>query len=339
MPRARRIFESNAVYEISFRAREGIPTPGNDLITTILESIIARAARKMAIHLSDMIWMGNHVHLIVVSRDIGHLSRFYAELKKRITDFTKKFLGLKHLTLWRERPMVAKILDVPTLISRLIYIYSNPQSSNLTATIEEYPGLNTWRQFVNAPATPLAAYVKKVPWIRLPHLETLTSNQPSKSVQDMLIQKFSRIKKKIPLIIEPFKAFSALGVTSHTRLEECRKEVIAGVRKKEAELTKQRQEQKITPLGVVRLSCTPILAPYKPDITKRYSRPYVLGSSVKTRKAVIASMKLIAKRARQAYLNERYSRTVQGDWPPGVFRPPMYHSASALFYPKESWVT
>jgi len=118
MPRARRQFIANQPYELCFRAKSGLPLPPNDVINLIIESGLARANRDHKVIICSFLWMGNHPHLIVVSRDAEKLKLFYTELQKYLTEAIKRLLGLDLLLLWEGRPMVALVGDIESAVER-----------------------------------------------------------------------------------------------------------------------------------------------------------------------------------------------------------------------------
>ena len=80
--RPQRMYRSKAVYELCFRAREGLPLPARPIINLILQSALARTQRDNKVNLCTLVWMSNHPHLIIESLDTDKLKKFYGSLKR-----------------------------------------------------------------------------------------------------------------------------------------------------------------------------------------------------------------------------------------------------------------
>ena len=120
--------------------------------------------------------MTNHAHLIAVFYDMNQATKFYMEIKKKVTDYYKKLLGLKKLNLWEENDSVCEILDLYAAMKQIAYLYSNPATANLVSSIDEYRLVNSWVAFNANISTPLTAtHEKEVPWVRQPSITPIKS--------------------------------------------------------------------------------------------------------------------------------------------------------------------
>jgi hypothetical protein len=64
MGKAGREFIAGQLYEICFRAREGIPFASWQPMKLIIEAILARVQRDEKLTICHYIWMGNHPYRI-----------------------------------------------------------------------------------------------------------------------------------------------------------------------------------------------------------------------------------------------------------------------------------
>lgn len=168
--RKRRMLRSRRMYDLCFRSLQGLPLPARALTAYLIESILGRLLQAEDIIVCGYVWMSNHVHMQVFSLDCEALTHFHERLKKRLTDFLKRLLGLSHLRLWDNRTTVGEVLDVDAAIARIVYMYLNPVRAGLACSIDEYQGCNTWREFLSAPAHTNACFEKEVPWVRAPDI-------------------------------------------------------------------------------------------------------------------------------------------------------------------------
>ncbi len=100
MAQAPRQIKSNHLYEICFRAREGLPLPVTNYMRLLITCILARTQRDFKVTLCHHIWHGNHPHLLAILHDADQARRFYMELQKKLTEAIKRLLGLKYLNIW-----------------------------------------------------------------------------------------------------------------------------------------------------------------------------------------------------------------------------------------------
>jgi len=251
------MFYSGRVYEIVFRARRGIPMPARPLLNQIILSALARTQRDFKVKICNFIWMGNHVHLIIISQDIAELTNFYGELKKKLTESIKRLLNMpycEHLSLWEDRTKVPQVLDLKEAVSRTIYAFCNPSEADLVDTIDEYPGLSTWGDFCTLEADITSASVQNVPWIQMPMLEGLSSQQFSKREESRMLESLSnKCKESACLTVHPFAWLKVFGVTNGPSIEKYRNKIITAVRAKEEEYKLRRLRTRKRAMGRERL--------------------------------------------------------------------------------------
>ncbi len=316
--RHRRYFTSNALYELCFRAKEGLPFPTLRIINLIIKSALARAQRDNKVILTHHLWMGNHMHALVVIKDALQATRFYGEVQKQITDSIKRLLGLSYLNLWERRIMVARILDITKAKERIEYLYLNPARASLVNSIEEYPGVSSWNSFSRAPNTLSAVDKESVAWIRLPTIQKL----PSPLLQPHQDRYFSEelleaSKIKHELEIHPNAWMAVLGVTDPKEIEEINNELHHRIKTDEARMKSKRDKEGKKAVGPARLKEEPILKPHTPK--KKERRIYVLSSIIELRVAFINDFKELSRHCMALYKRVRRFESVR--WPHGIFPP------------------
>ena len=252
-----RMFYSGCLYEIVFRARRGIPLPPRPLLNELILSALARTQRDFKVTICNFIWMGNHVHILIISKDIKELTNFYGELKKRLTESVKRLLNMgysDHLSLWEDRVKVPQILDLAAAVERTIYMFCNPAAASLVDSIDEYPGLSTWKSFQTLAPESTSAAEQEVAWIRMPQLPGLSSQNFSRNEERQILNNLaSSCKETCTLITYPFAWLKVFGVTESLEIEEYRKAIVTEVYRRESEYKETRRTEKRRVFGRERL--------------------------------------------------------------------------------------
>jgi len=317
------MFGSRKVYQLCFRARKGLPLPARPLIKLILESAMARTQRDDKVIICNYVWMANHPHISLVSLDVNALKAFYGELKKRITDMLKRLLGLERLHLWEDKePRVIELLDLEKAITDHVYYFLNPANAGLVDSIDDYPGLSTWRAFCSCEPSVNAKVEYSVPWIRLPSLPALPSNNPSAAQEAQVIRQLRADNKSLEtLVIYPLAWLKVFGITDAEEIQDIRLRIIQRVRDGEKDLREKRAKDGKRILGKERLERESIKENgYQ---SKKQERSiYFLSSIAELRIAMCARFQEFCERCRECYL--LMCRGVKDVvWPDGAFVPPI----------------
>jgi len=327
MPRTRRYIESGRVYEITLRARRGLPFPAWSLCRLLLRSALARTQRTQYVELCHFIWMGNHAHILVVVRDAESCKRFYTELQKRLTDYLKRLLQLEHLTLWEGTPGVIAILDLKAAMDRIRYFYCNPARANLVEHIQDYPGYSTWDIAAEVSPDLNARYASRVPWVRQYHIRPLKRSHLTR-VEDAQVEAQLRMKPRRfhELVITPNAWLRCFGIQDSSSIAEINQRINRSVRASEEQLARKRQSDRKSVLGADRLRAESIMRDHTP--AKHDRGIFVISSDRELRVNYIHKIRGICDRC--AALYERFRRGAWVLWPPGVFPPAPPMAASAL---------
>jgi hypothetical protein len=178
----------------------------------------------------------------VFSRDCDALTHFHERLKKRLTDFLKRLLGLTHLRLWDDRTTVAEVLDLEAAIGRIVYSYLNPVRAGLARSIDDYNGCNTWREFLSAAPHVNAVVEREVPWVVAPDIKMLSRVNPAAAEERNLLASIEERASKREthrVKIMPFKWLEAFTIKAPEEIEKIRQRIIANVREEEASLSRK----------------------------------------------------------------------------------------------------
>jgi len=303
------------MYELCFRAKQGLPLPARRLTTLLLQSIIARLMHTEQVILCACVWMANHPHAQLYSLDASALRDFHGGLKKRITDFLKRLLALKWLTLWDDDDSMVEILDLDKAVERMVYTFLNPVRAKQCKTIDTFRGFHTWNEFVSAPADVNTCIKKEVPWILATDIDPLSQDNPSQREEQMVIEQLlerTQGRETHTLRIYPFKWLEAFGITTPEEVEAIRQRIIRQVREGEAEFSES------DPIPA-RLEGYVVTDAYIPPPKER--RVFAYGSTKEIRQGHIEVFRAFQRECRRCY--ELLKQGVKNiPWPRECFIPP-----------------
>lgn len=244
------------------------------------------------------------------------------ELQRKITEYVKRALGLKHLQLWEGTPMVAEILDIEKAIERMVYFYTNPARANLVENISDYPGLCSWN------SVDVGTKSTEIPWIRYSAVKTIPARQLTERQDSFITNKLCNSARAKHSLTYHFNAWmKCFGVTDTKEILSIRQRIRRRVGEIEKELCLKRALEKRRVLGVRSLKSAPIAQVHTPK--KKQKKIFVLSSDPERRKAYIQFMRTLCQKCAELYQMARSGYQAL-DWPPGVFRPPLPPLASAL---------
>ena len=321
MPRKRRRIVSNRVYEICFRAREGLPLVCYEYMKLIINSVLARTQRDDKLILCHDIWNGSHPHLIVVAKDSEKFVQFYSEVQKKLTDIIKRLLGLERLSIWEGESTVMEIAGIEEAIDRISYLYANPAQDDLEDCIEKFPGCSSYKEFTQSEDKLDASVSKKYPWIRLPSVKPLKSRVLSRTEDRRLTYRLKNKNKKLhTLTREPNAWMKAFGVKSDSEVESLNKRIIKALRHRERESEERRIDEKKPVLGAKKLKEQALMKAHKPK--KNSIKVFIYSHCNEYRVKAIKTFKEFSDKCRECYLEwKRGNFSVE--WPPGAFKPPL----------------
>lgn len=317
MPEQIRVVSPNSVYEIVSRAREGLPLPPTQTTNEIVQGIYARAVHQSKVTLCNFVFMDNHKHDHVIPHTPPGLSNYVRDSNRGMTQALKALLGFSYLHLWEDRATIALMPRLEDVLARLVYLFCNPAKAGLVDSIDEYPGLSSWRAFktcepsIDAEVSVPARCYHKAAIPKLPEGNRLTPEQDQRFV-DLLRRSDECFEHD--LVVKPFAWLGQFGITDAKQIESIRQRVIKMVYEREREY---REAREYPPIGRERLRSREYFAPHTPE--KKGRKVFVLCSDPDTRVAIIAMVKAVRELCRECYENAK--RGLNVTWPQGVFIP------------------
>ena len=320
MGREIRVIRANTFYEIVPRARETLPLPPTETTNQLLAGILARTQRDEKVTLCNFVEMNSHTHQHVIPDNPNQHVKFYMEYQKKVTDSIRKLTNLRRLQLWEGRPSVIMLAELQDGINRMVYLFCNPAKAGLVASIDQYPGLNTWEAFKTCEPSVDAEVRIRAHWTPVSLLKPLPEGSRLSPANDREMAKQMRETEgtlEYELVVKPLAWLRAYGVTDPKQIEDIRQSIIRRVYAQEAELAKDRLEEGKPILGAERLKQQPYLRPHTPK--KKERRIFVICANDVVRPQIIASQKDITRQHRRCYQALKDGRP--HEWPPGTFIP------------------
>jgi len=319
MPSPPRILLNKSVILVTARVEEGLPFVPTVFLNLIFWSVIARAQSLYSTTICHLIIMGNHVHFIMVVDNPESIVRFMERFKTETAHAINRLLGRKKRTVWCDDYDAVPMLTIEDAVTKIAYLYTNPQNAGLVKSIEEYPGVNSWKMFESNELN------VECSWIRRTFISKLKTFSVSLSHQkDIANELVSKATKKHSFTLSPNAWMGCFGIKkSETEIYNAR--IRASVREQEASLLKTKKSF----IGQAALTLQPLNKSYS---SKKFSpRMYCICHDIPLRIGFIYWIKGLLSKARGVY-----QRWKQGDfsipYPPELFPPRFPRIANAIVY-------
>ena len=151
MPRALRYQpEENMIHVVSTRCLQGMSfLRPNKRVNQIIAGVLCRALSrsKGEIALSAYVFMSNHYHLILRSKDVKSLSEFMQYFNQNLSRELSHIHEWKN-HFWQTNYASHLVLDESALIDQFKYILSNSVKEGLVPHPQSWPGLHCYSHIV-----------------------------------------------------------------------------------------------------------------------------------------------------------------------------------------------
>jgi REP element-mobilizing transposase RayT len=318
MPRLRKLIIHNTLVEICFRTEEGLPLVATPYMQVILLSIFARAQSMFPVKFCHGVVLPNHMHLHIVVQDTSVVDKFVGYIKRETAHAINRLMGRRKKTIWAEGYDSTIILDVEKAISRIKYIYTNPQQANLVEKIDDYPNFSTWKYFLKGGEKLSARRIKRnsITAIAKGTLSLKDQKRFAEYLQESENQKYD-------LIIEP-NAWMSCFPNEKPSAESINPRIIEEVRTQEKKLNSNPNRKVI---GAFNLKLERMDRRYTPK--KRGRKTICLSSNKELRSSFISWYRLYTSTIEKIkYLSD--PTTYISKLPPGLFAPGGFMKASLL---------
>ena len=294
---------------LTSRVEKDLPFATCKLINTAIWGILARATETLDISVCHFIFMTNHFHMLVVVRNPADVPMFVKHIKQETAAAINRLCGVRQNTVWTRGFDDPIVLTSDKALDIIKYIYKNPVNAHLVNSIEQYPGVSSWRMFKDK------EYSKKCVWLKRSSFSVVHNlTQLSECTQTQLIDEFAGedpIHHTFKL--EPNAWMECFEEYQNADCDSINQKIINEI------LCEERQvEHPNGVLGASKLKMQPVNKKHK---SSKYSkRMFCICSNVELRKKYISYLKYISQKAKDAYkaIKKGICEIV---FPPGTFMP------------------
>lgn len=300
-----------SVVELCSSTQSGLPLAAVAYVTLLIEGILAQATTLYPVTICHYVFMANHFHMIIVVQDPEKVQDFVGYVKQEIAHVLNRLCGTTGLKFWLDGFDSPIILDAEKLQERLLYLYGNPVAAGLVESIDEYPGVNSFK------AVSSGEHEKDV--FRIPR--SAVTELPKRELSEAQIRELTHTLQsakgvqKLKLHVQPWACFRVFHEERLFSDEKLRESLLRDIRLRELLHGRSRK----TPvLGASKLRVQDPRVKYR---SKRSGKRMIaLSSDVDLRCSFIDWFKKQSKLAASAYQNWRSSKQPSYP-PPGFFFP------------------
>lgn len=224
MPNNQKYFRHQDVLLVTARTEHGLPLAPSYNTNFLINGILAKASSIYQVKVCHYIFMGNHLHMILVVDNPQDVSLFMGYVKSEISHIINLQLGRWKHTNWAEGYDSPVLLTAQDVIRYIVYLYANPARAGLTSSIEQYPGVSSWRMFRSEKHSARHKRISR-PAIRTLDSPALGVNEQKRIVEHYKLD--STPGETNELTIEPFAWMECFEEFRTKAIEEVRSEILA----------------------------------------------------------------------------------------------------------------
>ncbi len=304
-----------SVLFVTFSMEEGLLLLCNPLCEALIKSCLARGQFMYPVTICGILVETNHVHIMMVVDNPSDVPGFMRYFKTESSHMLNRILGRRKRTIWCESYDDPIVLTLLRAILVMAYIYSNPAKDNLAESINEYPGVSSWKMYIRG------EYKKTWKRLRRDDFSYLPKDaQNLRGFTKEAHRVLSRSKSSHEFVINPSAWLEALGVDNKEEQEEIHKKVQGRILKIEERARAKRKREKKQVIGVEKLKAQTFNLTYQSARTGK--RMWCLSEKRAVRVKFIRFLKNLFQSARE--VQERW---VLGDfsvpYPLGLYPPSM----------------
>lgn len=315
-----RCFLPHHAYLVTSRTREGLPFVPVEFMNMLICSTLARAQRLYAVKLIALTMEANHFHMIISVVDPEEASAFVGYFKAETAHHLNRLRGRHGQSVWDDRFDSPIILDYPKLLEKFAYVMLNPVKDGLVRSIDDYPGLCSYKYLQDG--------INDVPVKLVPKSAVLPLKDPTQPFKENAsqVEYFSSDKFKGGVLkFEPEVLREIFPEIEHLSPAELRQFLLSHVKSAEAAFQEERGKSSV--IGTYRLTRASILKPHTPPRTG--ARMICLSTCRELRKGFITQFRELCRRCREVF--ERWKLGYLDEpFPPGMFAPALPRRANLL---------
>jgi REP element-mobilizing transposase RayT len=308
MPSPPRIILPKSVVFITTRTEQGLPFVCHAYMELVLWGILARAQHLYPVKVCHFIFMGNHLHFLLLAEEPTDVVNFINRIKTETSHAVNRFLGNQgRRTVWCDSYDCVPVLTIEDVLNKISYIYTNPAQSHLVESIEEYPGVSSWEMYKAGKVS------KDAKWINRSRIQRSVKNmQPwerdayARELEDKSLESHT-------FVLSPDAWKEAFNYKGEVKLEIEKRVQLA-----EKLLKEEREKNKQSVVGRKSLKAQKIDRPFSPKKFGR--RMWCICRDVEKRVKFISYIKSLRRKAKEVVARwNRGDFSVQ--YPLGLFAP------------------
>jgi REP element-mobilizing transposase RayT len=312
MPRNPKQLIHGSTVSVCFRTEEGLPLTANPCIRYLLKGILAAAQSKYPVTLCHFVIMPNHVHIIFVVEDPENATKFIGYFKRESAHMVNRLMGRRKHTVWCEGYDSPTILDAETAMKEIAYLYINPAEANLETSIDRYPHVSSWDEFLSGGSCKTYSQVPRdcIPELPPGQLDDEVSARVLAELQE-------QATTEATLAVEPDAWMQTFEESKEADPAVLNAEILAKVRQGEKIQAEKRRSPVIGAQALIRQEIRRRFTPKKWG-----KRMICLGATKAIRVSFIAWAKQRTNVAKEAF--QSLKRGIPARFPPGMFLPGGY---------------
>lgn len=305
----------HSVLFLTFSIEQGLLLLCNPLCEAIIKSCLARAQALYPVKICAFLIEATHVHMIIVVENPDHVPAFIGYFKTESAHALNRILGRRKRTIWCEGYDSPVVLTPLRTMIAMAYLYANPAKDNLEDSIDKYPGVSSWKMFINGET--------KRNWkhIRRPAYRALTPDSHNLRGYTKEAERILRDSKKShSFTLEPNAWMTAFDITDEREQKDLNRSLVERVKKLEERARRIREQNGHRVMGVERLMNQQIDTEHLSERTGL--RSWCLSENRNARIKFIAFLKdlfELARSVRQRWKVGDYSQP----YPLGLYPPSM----------------
>ena len=285
-----------------------LPTP---VVETIIWSALARAYALYPVKICAFVIMGNHIHFIFYIEIPENIRGFMERFKTEVSHCINRLLGRRQRTVWMKSYDSPIILDQARVEKAIAYINANPAKANLVDSIDEYPGLSSWRMIKQK------RLERDCPWIHRTDVGRFGIGMTSQS-HLIAFRMRDQAEESHIFKIEPNAWMKAFRITEQSEIDEVNERIVERTRLLEEEARELRIKQRRKVMGAHKLVTQRPNLHYKSKRRGRCSSCISTDRKLKMKfQVVLADYAETAKRVYHNWLEGDFTE----EFPKGLYPP------------------
>jgi len=303
----------NHIFDVTLTIEQGLLLPANPLMRFIVQCALARAVHQHPIKICHYLVEASHIHLLIVVSDPDLIKDFKERFKTETAHYINNMLGREQVTVWREKENNIPVLTLSSVMNKIKYIYTNPAKDNLTSSIEEFPGLNSWSAYKTG------RHKKVCPRLHRPMMPYLPKKSYPEGTYKRHIREL-RLKARSShvLELEPDAWMDFFGIDDADERKLINKKIKWMVQQEEEHFEEIRKKEGKKVMGRHLLATEHLNVHYLPERSGR--KTWCICDNKQLRIDYIRWAKALKRKAKEVY-----TRWKRGDfsvkYPPGVYPP------------------